>query len=189
VVWAPNLPGWRDVPLGALWRARFRCPVALENDADMAALGEAARGAARGARDFVVLTVGTGIGGGIVLNGALARGTGGVAGAAGWMRAGGRRLEDAAAGPAWRRGGGRAAAAALGRAVADLVSLLNPRVVVLGGGVMAGPGRAFLPAIRRAVRRHAQPVAARQVRILASPLGNRAGVLGALAAARAAAAW
>ena len=206
VVWAPNLPGWRNVPLGRILRARFRCPVALENDADMAALGEARWGAGRGCRDFVTLTVGTGIGGGLVVNGALARGAGDVAGAAGWMRLRGTRLEDVASGPAIARAAGRAdarssflaaasgdararravrrAGEALGSAVADLVSILNPAVVILGGGVMDGGARRLLPAVRDAVRRYAQPLAARRVRILASPLGNRAGVRGALEAAR-----
>jgi glucokinase len=204
VIWAPNLKGWRRVPLGRALAAWAGCPVRLENDADMAVRGEAWRGAARGLDHVVMLTVGTGIGGGIITNGQLLRGAGDVAGAAGWMRVGASRLEDVASGPAiGRRFTGdpastericraaaaghpaarravRAAAAALGLAAADLVSVLNPQAVVFGGGVMESAGRLMLPVIRSQVMRHAQPVAARQARIALSPLGNRAGVLGAI---------
>ncbi len=183
VLWAPNLPGWRDVPAAGVLRRALGCRVVLENDADMAALGETGRGAARGCKDALILTIGTGIGGALIVNGALARGAGGVAGAVGWMRVGGRRLEALASGPAIARGGVARAAAALGEAVASLVSVLNPERVVLGGGVMDGLGAVMLGAVRRAVRRHAQPVAARRVRIVASPLRNRAGLLGAILSA------
>lgn len=183
VIWAPNLPGWRHVPAGNTLRRAFGCRVALENDADMAALGESWKGAARGCRDALVLTIGTGIGGALIVNGEVARGAHGVAGAAGWMRIGGRRLEDAASGPALARGGVARGAAALGEAVASLVSVLDPEVVVLGGGVMDGRRAVILRSVRRAVRRFAQPLAARRVRIVASPLRNRAGMLGAIRSA------
>ena len=183
VVWAPNLPGWRNVPAAEILRRGLRCRVVIENDADMAALGEVRRGAARGCRDALVLTIGTGIGAGLIVDGGLVRGAHGVAGAAGWMRVGGRRLEDLASGPAIARGGVARAGAALGEAVASLVSVLNPEVVVLGGGVMDGRGGPILRAVRRAVRGQAQPVAARRVRIVASGLRNRAGMLGAIRSA------
>lgn len=185
VVWAPNLPGWRNVPAARILRRGLGCRVVLENDADMAALGERWRGGARGTDDALVLTVGTGIGGGLIVNGGLVRGAHGVAGAAGWMRIGGRRLEDLASGPAIARGGIGRAGTALGIAVASLVSVLDPGVVVLGGGVMDGHGRALWRAVRSAVRRFGQPVAARRVRIVRSPLRNRAGMLGAIRAAAA----
>ncbi|MBU0638746.1 MAG: ROK family protein [Planctomycetes bacterium] len=71
---APNLPGWRDIPLQAKLSEATGLPVTLENDANAAAFGEFTAGAARDVRDMVMLTLGTGIGGGIVLNGLLWRG-------------------------------------------------------------------------------------------------------------------
>ena len=76
----PNtfLPGWEGFNLIDLLRAHFGVPAAVENDADAAALGETAWGAGRGASRCIYITVSTGIGGGIVLDGALYRGAGGA---------------------------------------------------------------------------------------------------------------
>jgi glucokinase len=79
VLFAPNL-AWRDEPLRAGIEGRCGLPVVIENDANAAAWGEARFGAGRGEDHVVVLTVGTGIGGGIVLGGRLLRGRFGVAG-------------------------------------------------------------------------------------------------------------
>lgn len=70
----PNLPGWRDVPLADWFRDALGAPVALENDADAAALAEWRLGAARGSEDAVYLTMSTGVGGGLILGGRLQRG-------------------------------------------------------------------------------------------------------------------
>jgi glucokinase len=66
----------------------------------------------------------------------------------------------------------------LGRGIADIVSILNPEMVVLGGGLMQAADL-FLGSIKRVITRCAQPVAARQVRIEVSQLGEDAGLLGA----------
>jgi glucokinase len=79
VLFAPNL-AWRDEPLRAGIEGRCGLPVVIENDANAAAWGEVRFGAGRGEDFVVVLTVGTGIGGGIVLGGRLLRGRFGVAG-------------------------------------------------------------------------------------------------------------
>ncbi len=71
------LPGWRGCNPVAWLARRYGVPVAMENDADAAALGEFAWGSGRGRRSLVAVTVGTGIGGGIVLDGRLYRGLGG----------------------------------------------------------------------------------------------------------------
>lgn len=77
----PNVgPGFRDVPLGVPIAEAFGLPVVLERDTHVAALGEATYGVARGVRDFLYLTVSTGIGGAIVTNGELYGGADGVAG-------------------------------------------------------------------------------------------------------------
>jgi glucokinase len=70
----PNLPGWRDVPLVRQVREVLRCPVHLENDANAAALAEWRFGAGRGCSDMVYLTMSTGVGGGLILDGRLHRG-------------------------------------------------------------------------------------------------------------------
>ena len=75
----PNLPDWRKVPLKSIIERRFRLPVVVENDANCAGLGEAVRGAGRGASSMVLLTLGTGIGSAIVLGGKLWTGKGGFA--------------------------------------------------------------------------------------------------------------
>ena len=72
------LPGWEGVNLVSELSRTFNVPAAMENDADAAALGEAAWGAGRGARSFVYVTVGTGIGGGLVFDGQLYRGVDGA---------------------------------------------------------------------------------------------------------------
>lgn len=72
------LPGWEGANLAGELSQRFGLPVAIENDADAAALGEAAWGAGREARSFIYVTIGTGIGGGIVLDGRLYRGVEGA---------------------------------------------------------------------------------------------------------------
>jgi glucokinase len=70
VTYSPNF-GWRDVPLGQKLYERFNVPVYIANDARCATLGEHTYGAGRGTRNFVLLTLGTGIGGGIVAEGTL----------------------------------------------------------------------------------------------------------------------
>jgi glucokinase len=77
--YSPNL-GWTDVALGEALRAAFRAPVFVANDARCATLGEHTFGAGRGTKNFVLLTLGTGIGGGIIANGALVIGNTAAAG-------------------------------------------------------------------------------------------------------------
>ncbi len=77
---APNLRGWDAVPLAERLRERLELPTILENDANAAAYGEWQHGAGQGTRHMVYLTVSTGIGGGLILNGQLYRGADGAAG-------------------------------------------------------------------------------------------------------------
>ena len=75
-----NLPGWDDVPVADWLEAQAGLPTFLENDANCAAIGEAWLGAAKDFEDFILLTLGTGVGGGIFLNGKLFTGRFGAAG-------------------------------------------------------------------------------------------------------------
>ncbi len=80
VLHPPNLPGWKNVPLARIVEERWRVPVRIENDANAAALGEAFFGAGRGTKNFIAVTLGTGIGGGIVMERKIVHGERGFAG-------------------------------------------------------------------------------------------------------------
>ena len=80
IEFAPNLP-WKGIlPLAAMFEERLGIPTALTNDANAAAIGEMTYGAARGMKDFIMITLGTGVGSGIVVNGQLVYGHDGFAG-------------------------------------------------------------------------------------------------------------
>ncbi len=81
----PNMPGWETVALGDALEPRLGLPVIIENDANVATLGEFRFGAARGTRYAVYMTISTGIGGGVVVDGTLLTGAGGTAGEIGHM--------------------------------------------------------------------------------------------------------
>lgn len=85
-VWAPNIPGWEHYPLyEEIQKVAAGVPVAIESDRSCYILGESWKGAAQGCTDAIFLAVGTGIGAGILANGAILRGARGVSGAIGWM--------------------------------------------------------------------------------------------------------
>jgi len=85
VVAPPNLRGWHNVPLLDILRRRFDMPIYIGNDANVAALAEVVRGAARGTREAIFVTVSTGIGGGIVSDGKMLLGKDGLAAEIGHM--------------------------------------------------------------------------------------------------------
>ena len=82
---APNLPKWRNIPLRDLLKDEFKIPVFVLNDASAAALGEHRLGAGRGLDNLIYMTVSTGIGGGMIINGELYNGTDGSAAEVGHM--------------------------------------------------------------------------------------------------------
>lgn len=79
IIAPPNLPGWRDVPLADIISAEFGLPVFVGNDANVAALAEASKGAAQGCRHVVYITISTGIGSGVICDGRLLMGRDGLA--------------------------------------------------------------------------------------------------------------
>jgi fructokinase len=160
-------PGWRNVSVAGFFREALGKPVAFDTDVNAAALGESLWGAARGLRDFIYVTVGTGIGGGVFANGSLLGGKGHpelghvklqrVAGDAfaGLCPYHGDCLEGMAAGPAvGARWGADATtlgpdheaweleARYLARAFAGYTLVLAPERILLGGGVGMRPGLA-----------------------------------------------
>jgi len=82
----PNLPGWDEIPIVDLFRDKFNVPVFLQNDANACALAEWKFGAGKGTRNMVFLTFGTGMGGGIIIDGRLYSGTNDLAGEVGHIR-------------------------------------------------------------------------------------------------------
>jgi glucokinase len=85
VIWAPKLNGWRNVDLRPALQAELGVPVYVEYDGHTAVLGEWWQGSGRGYHSLVALIIGTGVGGGMILDGRLYRGFNRLAGAAGWF--------------------------------------------------------------------------------------------------------
>jgi glucokinase len=208
-VWAPNLWGHEQVPLRAELERFLSLPIVVDSDRAGYVLGEHWLGAARGFRHVVFLSIGTGIGAGILADGRLLRGSGDIAGAVGWFAFTSREealykqvgcWEAEASGPALARraqaGSAEEVVAAarngdpiskravaetaeyLAMGIANIVSILNPEMIVLGGGLMQA-GDLFLETARSRITAWAQPLAANQVRIELTRLGEDAGLLGA----------
>jgi len=208
-VWAPNLWGKDFHPLRAELEQRLGIPVAIGSDRTGSVLAEQWLGVARGLRHVIFVAVGTGIGVGILCDGRPVEGAHGIAGAAGWMTVAGPwkpayaergGWETIAAGPALARyaemesaesvaaaarDGNPKARVAIARVaswlalgIGNLIAVLDPEIVVLGGGVMQASDL-MLASIRKMALMQTQPMAARQVRIELTALGEDAGLLGA----------
>jgi len=210
----PHLPHWDSLPLRARLAAMIGREPVVDNDANFAALAEHRVGAARGARASITVTVGTGVGCGLVAEGRVLHGARGGAGELGHLPLDGRypcrcgvpgcvepecsgsglvaRAREAGL-PAARAedvfalaAGGDARAVRLiermadrlGALIATAVQLLDPDVVVVGGGV-SNAGEALFGPLRAAVARHALESHRRGLRIERAALGDRAGVVGA----------
>lgn len=225
VVQAPNLPALDHFGLKQALEEGLGLPVLLENDANAAAVGEAWLGAARGACNVICITLGTGVGGGIILDGKLCRGTDGSAGELG------HTTIDPFNGPQCKCGNtgclemfasataivrmtreangrfpqtilhdkcltaARVYCAAkegdelaleifkrvgqyLGVGLANMINMLGPEVIVLGGGV-ANAWDLLEPTIREEIRKRAFPSLSGTVRLKQAECGDNAGLLGA----------
>lgn len=237
VLFAPNI-AWRNEPLGADLSRLIGLPVVVENDGNVAAWGEFRYGAGRDHDDQLMVTVGTGVGGGVIAGGRLLRGAHGVAGEIGHLRlvpdgrlcgcgnhgcleqygSGSALVRDtrravladpAAAGGLLERAGGDVEAIdgplvtaaakdgdafalarladlgdALGQGIASLAAVLDPGVVVIGGGVSEAHDLLLDP-IRAAFERELTGRGYRpEAEIRLAAMGNRAGVVGAADLAR-----
>jgi glucokinase len=134
VIFAPNL-AWRDEPLRAAVEARCGLPVVVENDANAAAWAEARFGAGRAEKYLVILTLGTGLGGGLVFDGELYRGRLGIAGELGHVTVepGGRRCGCGGRG-CWERYASGRALVAEAQELASLSPAIASRLLELAGG-------------------------------------------------------
>jgi glucokinase len=206
---AINLPGWLDVPLADWLEPRLQRRVTLGNDGNCALLGEAWQGAARGFQDVLLLTLGTGVGGGVMLGGRLFTGHRGAAAEPGLIgvdpdgppcNSGNRgSLEQycslhglARLSPIEPRELSRRAALGDPEALAvwerygrwlgiGLSSLqyVLTPELVLIGGGLSGAFEHFLPAVRREVEQRVQAASREGLQIRRCALGNAAGRLGA----------
>lgn len=221
----PNLPHWVDVPVRDWLATRLPWPVAVDNDANLAALAEARCGAGRGARAVVMITLGTGVGGGLVLGGRVWRGVHGGAGEIGhvvispggapcacgklgcveaYASAGGmvRRVESAIAkgvastlaangppsaerifaaaadGDALAGSIVQGAVRALAMGLGVLVHVVDPDVIVIGGGV-AQAGEGLFSPLREALQVQVLDSHRGRCRVVRAELGERAGTIGA----------
>ena len=224
IVQAPNLTSLSNFALKAAIEQELGCPTVLENDANAAAVGELWLGAARGALSVICITLGTGVGGGIILDGKLWRGVDGSAGEIGHAsveasgpdcKCGSRGcLEMFASGTALVRMAReslsrfpdtivqeqclsaakiydaaksgdelalmvfRKAGEYLGVGLANLINILGPEVIVIGGGVANG-WDLFERPMREEIKKRAIPSAATAVKISVAECGDNAGLLGA----------
>ncbi|MCD6552473.1 MAG: ROK family protein [Anaerolineae bacterium] len=227
----PNLPGaWRNVPLKATIEAAVDLPTYILNDVRSFTLGEKTFGAGRDVDNMVCLAIGTGIGGGMVINGQLYLGLDGTAGEVGHQiidpygppcGCGSRGcLEAFASGPAIASMALKAITQGLttliaeivsydlnkvtpevvcqaaqagdpiaqdiyeragfyiGIGVANLITILSPQMVVIGGGV-AQAGELLFEPIRRTVREHVHVTPIEKIKIVPAQLGTDAGLIGA----------
>ena len=230
VVHSPHLAGWDQVSLAPMLEAHLRVPVVIDNDANMAALGEHRYGTGRGVQSLLFVTVGTGIGGGIIIGGRLYHGNHGYAGEIGHISvlaggphgkspvsgalealAGGaglvdevaRRLRNGEASSLQRQftaGGAEAltgesvfeayhqgddlakrvvaqGAAYLGAGLVSLVNVLDPEMLIVGGG-LAGQWEAYIQPAVDIVRSQAMAGMGRDLPVVPADLGVAAGALG-----------
>jgi glucokinase len=223
-----NVPGWTDVALAKLLRQRFGLRSFVDNDVNAMALGESLYGAGRGMSHALFVTLGTGVGGGIVIDGRLYRGAYSMAGELGHVSidrngikspqgqggleqyVGNRRIVERAV-DAMKKGRASkvidlvdgelekvtpkilAAAAdekdelalevfdfmadCLATAFASVVYLLQPQVLIIGGGV-AQSGEVLFGPLRRHLEARLSPFFAERIEVRHAELGNDAGIIG-----------
>jgi glucokinase len=206
---AINLVGWHDVPLADILEAKTGCPTVIANDANCAGLGEAWLGAGRRFRNLILLTLGTGVGGAIVLDGKLFTGHQGTAGELGLItlnpdgpmcNSGNQgSLEQYVSVQAIRRRTGKepaelGAMAREGNKLAldfwesygqDLGAGLASSIYILTpeaviiGGGVSASAEFFFPAALAEIERRVLPTSRAGLQLLTAELGNQAGMVGA----------
>lgn len=211
----PNIPGWKEVRLEVILRRKLGLPVFLDNDANLMCLAEYKVGSAKGAKNAVCITLGTGVGGGLIIEGKLFRGSTFAAGEVGHIPinvdgpacgCGGRGCLERYVGNKvilkearkefgtdmtleklsllakkannkairiWKTMGEN-----LGVMLTGVINVINPDIIVIGGGVSAA-GSTLFDSVRDTVKKRAMYIQARHVKIVRAKLGNDAGMIGA----------
>ena len=228
-----NLPGWAGTPIKPELEKEFSLPSFADNDVNVVTLGEHWQGAGKGIENLFCLTLGTGIGGGIVINGKLYRGSGYYAGEVGHTTINfeGLACNCGSFGCLETYGSSRAiahqclsaiqnkkvesnllslvddetekvntgtvvkaategdrlcqaviaeTARALGAGIANVINLLNPQMVIVGGGVSKA-GDILLRPLREQIQRYALPIAYKTAKIVRAELGDAGGIVGSAA--------
>ena len=228
VIFAPNLD-WHDFDLKPLMPKAWKWPIVVDNDVRMGTYGEWTAGAARGAKHVFGIFAGTGVGGGLILDGELFHGFNGHAGEIGhtiihWRKV--KQLEDVAGrknmlmrakellddAPRLVRKNWKdvdtsklrsshlaqfyeaddpiavqiieEAARALASAIASVVNLLSPEVIVIGGGVTMALGESFTERIWEIAQKMTLPKALNDVKYVTAALGDDAGIVGSASYAK-----
>lgn len=203
-----NIPQYTGINLKNAFESRFGIPCWVENDVNAAALGEFCYGAGTGADSMLMLTIGTGIGGAIVLQGEIYHGHSGSAGEIGYMWIDGEHFQNAASTTAlvhntkktlempdlngrkiftMAKEGNEICQKEIEnlcemiiKGVSNCVCLLNPQVVVLGGGIMA-QSEYLKPIMNRYMRKYLNEEMLRHTKLEFAKLANTAGMVGAYA--------
>ena len=172
----PNLKALRNCPLAKIIQKETGIPTKMENDANCFALGEALLGAARKAKIALGVTLGTGVGGGLVIDGMIYKGAFGAAGEVGYLAINGRPWEKIAA---ENRSDYNQYGRYLGIDLSNLINILDPEMIVLGGG-MVNHYDSFIKAAKKEMdKRVLSPISREHVRIKKAALGELAGAIGA----------
>jgi glucokinase len=197
----PNLKGWKNIEVRKIFSNKFNIPVKVENDARAAGLAEARIGAAKDHGHVFYITVSTGVGGAIIIDGKIFHGAIGAAGEFGQMKLlDGSVFETHFAGPAIKEKFGvktemiaqlvkendPGAQKALehlingiGTYLANITTLLNPDIIVIGGGV-SNIGDIFIKPVEKLVRKRAFSISSKDVKVVRAGLGPDSGAFGAL---------
>ncbi len=215
VKYFPNIKGWSKVPLKAILQKRLGLKVVLDNDVNAMTLAEYAFGAGKGAVNLICITLGTGVGGGIIIDGRLYRGSTMCAGEIGhipinekgprcncrgiacleryvgnrYVLGRARRIlgkgitleridELAETGNKKALGIWQDVGNKLGIALTGAVNLLNPDMIIVGGGVSKA-GELILTPMRKTLKARAMKDQAKHVKIVRAKLGGNAGIIGA----------
>ena len=212
----PNISGWCNVPLTRIVQEKIGIPVHIDNDVNLITLGEWKFGAACGYDNFLCMTLGTGVGAGLILNGGLYRGEGFVAGELGHMplnekgpdcNCGGWGCFERYVGnetllkkavkvfrdknfrlpqlsPLASQGDVRViqfleeVGTHIGNGLVGVVNLLNPRLIVIGGGV-SNHYKFLSKTINKVIKQRCMKVQSQMVKITRAKLGDDAGIIGA----------
>lgn len=226
-----NIRKWKEVPLKRMMEAKVKIPTYVDNDVNVMTLGEFYYGSGKGTKNMIGVTLGSGVGGGLILEGKIYRGTDLAAAEIGHMPinvigpkclcGGWGCIEDYVGNKyikkrALKEIRGKKSAIKklvkgkinnitpkiihdaarrkdkiaikilndtgmyLGVGLSGVINLLNPEIIVIGGGV-ANAGRFIFDAVKNTINKRAMPLPAKTVKIVKAKLGEDAGVIGAVA--------